>query len=299
MRRQNRTLQERIAKLASRQHGLVHREQLLRMELSPSAVDRRVRSGALLGEYPGVYFVGHRSTSIEAANMAAVMACGRASVLYERAVGHLHGLPRQTPPEPRVIAPTERRIPGIQTRRTRSLDPRDTTRVQGIPVTTVARTLVDLAAVLSEDELAAACHEAGVRHHTTPREVEKALVRHPTAQGAGTLRRVLSGEVRVTLSVLEKRFLLQLRDAGLPLPLTNKPAGGRRVDCRWPEHRLTVELDSYRFHGTRLAWERDRRRERDAYARGDAFRRFTYGDVFSHPRQMLAELRSLLVKRPE
>jgi hypothetical protein len=67
------------------------------------------------------------------------------------------------------------------------------------------------------------------------------------------------------------------------------------VDCRWPEHRLTVELDSYRFHASRHAWENDRRREREAYARGDQFRRYTYGDVFELPKTVLTELTPLLV----
>ena len=84
-----------------------------------------------------------------------------------------------------------------------------------------------------------------------------------------------AGEVRVTLSALERRFLARLKAAGLPLPETNRPAGGRRVDCRWPAHRLTVELDSYRYHRSRHAWEQDRRREREARARGDEFRRYT------------------------
>ena len=99
------------------------------------------------------------------------------------------------------------------------------------------------------------------------------------------------------------------QQAGAPLPVptkggrhrccpqTNRPAGGRRVDCRWPEHRLTVELDSYRYHHSRHAWEQDRRREREARARGDEFRRYTYGDVFEHPAAMLAELRKLLPVR--
>ena len=98
----------------------------------------------------------------------------------------------------------------------------------------------------------------------------------------------------VTLSRLESRFLERLRDAGLVLPKTNRPAGGRRVDCRWPEQRLTVELDSYRYHHSRHAWEQDRRREREARARGDEFRRYTYGDVFEHPEFMLTELRALV-----
>ncbi len=124
------------------------------------------------------------------------------------------------------------------------------------------------------------------------------LARKPTARGAGNLRQVLGGEVKVTLSALERRFLSLIASAGLPAPVTNKPAEGRRVDCRWPVHRLTVELDSYRFHSSRHAWERDRRREREAYARGDDFRRYTYGDVVEQPRQMLTELAALLDKRP-
>ena len=75
-------------------------------------------------------------------------------------------------------------------------------------------------------------------------------------------------------------------------------AGGRRVDCRWPRHRLTVELDGYRFHNSRYSWEQDRRREREARARGDDFRRYTYGDVLENQAPMLAELRSALTKNP-
>ena len=98
----------------------------------------------------------------------------------------------------------------------------------------------------------------------------------------------------MTLSKLEALFLDLLRDNGLPLPITNRPAGGRRVDCRWPAHRLTVELDGYRFHNSRHSWEQDRRREREARARGDDFRRYTYGDVMENATLMLAELRPLL-----
>jgi very-short-patch-repair endonuclease len=167
---------------------------------------------------------------------------------------------------------------------------------QGIPVTTVPRTLVDLAAVLGSEDLARACHEAGVRHGTRPPLVEVVLARLPNAPGAPKLREILRGDVRVTLSKLEARFLTRLRDGGLPLPETNRPAGGRRVDCRWPEQQLTIELDGYRYHHSRHAWEQDRRREREAHARGDDFRRYTYGDVFEDPKLMLAELHELLLR---
>jgi very-short-patch-repair endonuclease len=83
----------------------------------------------------------------------------------------------------------------------------------------------------------------------------------------------------------------------LALPRTNRAVGGRRVDCGWPEQRLTLELDGYRYHNSRHAWERDGRREREARAKGDEFRRYTYGDVFEDPRLMLRDLAELLPRR--
>jgi hypothetical protein len=133
-----------------------------------------------------------------------------------------------------------------------------------------------------------------VRYGTTPRDVEAMLTRYPRSRGAAALRRVMSGETKVSLSRLESRFLRRLRDEGLPLPETNRPATGRRVDCRWTEQRLTIELDSYRYHSSRHAWEQDRRREREARLRGDEFRRFTWADVAESPGYMVAELRRLL-----
>lgn len=226
--------------------------------------------------------------------MAAVLACGGGALLSGRAAAHLLSLLKGPAPPPEVTAPTERRVEGVRTRRSRRMDFRDAMVWRAIPVTTVARTLVDLAAVLELDVLARACHEAGVRHGTRPAAIEVVLARRPGAPGVAKLRRILRGDVPVTLSRLESRFLGRLREAGLPLPQTNRPAGGRRVDCRWIEPPLTVELDGYRYHHSRHAWEQDRRREREARARGDEFRRFTYGDVFEDPRLMVAELRALL-----
>jgi hypothetical protein len=137
-----------------------------------------------------------------------------------------------------------------------------------------------------------------VLHGTTPSEVEEVLACRPGSPGAGKLRRILHGETHITLSALERRFLRVLKAARLPIPDTNQHIGGRYVDCRWPAHRLTVELDSYRFHRSRHAWEQDRRREREARARGDEFRRYTYGDVYEDQRFMLTELRALLRLKP-
>ena len=286
---QGRTAEQELARLARASHGVVSREQLLAAGLTARQVDRRLEKGALLREYPGVYRVGHRAPSAEARYLAAVWACGRGAVLSGLAAGHLLGIIPTPPSLPEVTAPTKRRVPGITTHRSRTGI--EAMIWRGIPVTTPARTLVDLASVLAAPDLARACHEAGIRYRTAPGEVEAILGRR---RGARNLRRILRGDEHVSLSALESRFLALLRDAGLPLPVTNRPAGGRRVDCRWRDRRVTVELDGYRYHSSRHAWETDRRREREAYTRGDDFRRYTYGDVFEQPGPMLRELRSIL-----
>jgi hypothetical protein len=288
------TVEQELARLAGPRHGVVTRALLVEAGLTAEEIKQRVRRGALLRVHRGVYRVGHRAPTVEATYLAAVLACGEGALLCGRAAGHLLGVLRKPPRSPEVMAPARRRVPGVRTQRTNRLDATDATTCRGIPVTTVARTLVDLAAELPAPELARSCHEAGVRHGTTPMQVEAVLARRPNSRGAGKLREIIRGDVHVTLSKLESRFLALLRDAGLVLPQTNRAAGGRRVDCRWHEQRLTVELDSYRYHQSRHAWEQDRRREREAHARGDELRRYTYGDVFEHPRLMLAELRLLL-----
>jgi Transcriptional regulator, AbiEi antitoxin len=295
MRPLGRTVEEELARIAGAAHGVVTRTQLLRAGVTVDEIRWRVRTGSLLREHRGVYRVGHRAPTIEATYLAAVLAAGEGAVLSGRAAAYLLGLVRSGPPPAEVTAPTQRRIEGVRVHRSRVLDARDATIVRGIPVTTVARSLVDLAAELSIDALARACHEAGVRYGTTPRAVEEVLAGRPTSPGAKKLRRIIHGDVHVTLSRLEARFLELLCELGLPLPVTNRPAGGRRVDCRWPAHQLTVELDGYRFHNSRYSWEQDRRREREARAGGDEFRRYSYGDVTEHPQLMLAELRSVLL----
>jgi hypothetical protein len=281
---QNRT-DETIARLASRWHGVVTRQRLLAAGISRHEIASRVERGSLIVVYPGVYRVGHRAPSVEATYMAAVLACSEGAQLMGRAAAHLYGLIKGEPPPPVVRTRTERRIDGIETHRARRNTPRGT-EWRGIPITTVPATLVDIAPSMPVNDLARACHEAQVRFPIHPAAFPPRL---PT-----NLRAILHGDIPVTLSELEATFLDILRAENPPLPITNRPAGTKRVDCRWPDHHFTVELDSYRFHHTRHAWEQDRKREREAHARGDQHRRYTYGDVFEDPHQMLRELHELL-----
>lgn len=254
----------------------------------------RLARGALITMHPGVYRVGHAAPSVLATYVAAVLACGDGAALARFAAAHLHRLQKFPPSVITVLTPTERQVRGVSTIRSRVLGGKEVVVVRGIRVTTVARTLVDLAPVLPPADYARLCHEAGIRHKTTPRHVQKILDRHPKSPGIAQIRRVMSGEEKVTLSQLEARFLELLRTKALPLPVTNRARDGRRLDCRWADRRLSVELDSFAFHNSRHSWEQDRLREREAYERGDDFRRYTWGDVTEDPRRMLRELRALL-----
>src|SRR3954468_12479024 len=290
----SRTPEQIAAEIATRQWGNVTRAQLLAAGIKRGAIDRRVERGLLIHEHGGVYRVGHTAPSTEATYMAAVLAGREGALLCSRAAAHLMRLLTGSPPPPEVIAPKERHIEGVKSRHERHIDPRDRAVWQGIPTTTVARTLVDLAAELPEHALGRAVHQASVLHRTEPEDIEAVLARRPRSKGAATLRRILRGDAKVALSKLERRFLQILEQHDLELPETNKRVGGRYVDCRWPGRRLTVELDSYRYHSSRHAWEQDRKRERQARARGDDFRRFTWDDIAGDVRSLIRELRPVI-----
>lgn len=238
----------------------------------------------------GVYAVGHVAPSVLGDYFAAVLAGSRGAKLSHAPAAHLFKLTRaRRPPVPEITVPTlhHRRRPGIVIHRVKALHPHDTTEHEGIPITSVPRVLLDLAPRLAPPDLARACHEAWIHHRTTPTHVEACIARNPNKPGIAKLRQALGADV--TLSDLEDAFLILLAQHGLPLPRTNIGRHGDKVDCYWPEHGLTVELLSYRFHATRDGFERDvaRRRRSEHIA-------FTWGDVFERPTATAAELRQLL-----
>jgi predicted transcriptional regulator of viral defense system len=286
-----RTVERVIARLAHGSHGVVTRVELLAAGVSEDEIDERLASGALIPVHRGVYRVGHRAPSLLATYMAAVKACGKGALICGLAAAYLYGLIKWAPQEPEVTAPTERQVEGVTTHRARAgIDKRDVARHRGIPVTSVARTLVDIAGRLGDEALARACHEAAVKHGLKPHQVEAVLKRRPKTKGAKRLRAILTGDTPTELSKLESAFIALLRAEGLPLPKTNERVGSHRVDCRWPQLKLTVELDSYAFHNSRYAWQQDRKRDREARQRGDRIVRYTWADL----EDAVDELRRLL-----
>jgi putative AbiEi antitoxin of type IV toxin-antitoxin system len=276
-------------RIADGQHGRVAWGQLVAAGVDAEQIKRWLADGRLRRVHHGVYAVGHEAPSVDGDYMAAVLACGESAVLSHRPAAHKLRLIPASPPPPEVTVPTTagRRRPGIVVHRVKTLAPLDTSTLDGIPIATVPRILLDLAPSISATDLARACHEAWVRHRTGPDHVEACIARNPRKKGAAKLRRALGADV--TLSALEARFVALLRRHGLPLPRTNVDRGGDKVDCHWPRHDLTVELLSYRFHATRRAFETDvaRRRRSNHVA-------YTYGDVFDRAAATAAELRRRL-----
>ena len=178
--------------LDGRQHGVVSRAQLHELGFTKYAVRRRVQSKRLLRLYPGVYAVGHDALTLDARRLAAVLACGPGALLSHQAAGAAQHLLPSSPQFDVTARHARTKREGIVLHRSRLIHPDDRSNVRGIPVTNVARTLVDLADVLSEERLAGAVHEAEVRRAFDLGAVEAALARLPGRKGRHKLRRVLA-----------------------------------------------------------------------------------------------------------
>ena len=274
-------------------HGRVARRQLLAAGIESKLIDRWVADGLLLVIHRGVYAVGHAAPSTLGDYAAAVLAGGGHAILsHAPAVHVMRLLPSRAPvqaPAPEITVPgaTHRARPGIVIHRVATLHDLDHTPYAGIPMTTVPRTLLDIAPRLGPTQLARACHEAWVRHETTPRSIEACIERNPGKPGTAKLRAALGADA--TLSKLEDGFVALLRAHGVAPPRTNIDVRGDKVDCHWTDRGLTVELLSYRFHASRRAFEADVARRRRSHHLA-----FTWGDVFERPAQTIEELRIAL-----
>ncbi len=290
------TVERRLGRIASRQHGVVTRAEALAAGVSANQVEGRIQSGALTKVHRGVYRLGHRAPDPLASYVAAVRACGDGSAVSGMAGAHLLGLLRATPPKIEIAAPSARSVPGLIVHRARRV-PLELTAVEGIPVTTPPWTLLDIASRLDEETLGSACHEAWHRYRCGLPAVTQLAERRGRPPGSTRLLRMLGGDDPLLLSRLERRYLSLLRADRLELPRTNRRVGNHRVDCWWPHLRLVVELDSYTFHGSRRSWEADRRRDREARRLGIELIRYTWGDVFETPDEVRAEMRARLPRR--
>lgn len=263
-----------IAKIASRQHGVVSIEQLAVAGIHRSGVARRVQAGRLHRIHRGVYAVGHRGLGNEGRWMAAVLACGEGAALSHRSAAELWGLLPPTQGAVDVVVPGSggrRKRQGLCLHRAPSLQKDATTIRHGIAVTTPARTLADLKRAASASEFRPAVRQADVLGY-----------------GLGGV------EVDCTRSELEYMFLRLCRRHRLPAPEVNVRVGPFTVDFLWRAQRLVVETDGYRHHRGAIAFEQDHARELELARRGYSVRRFTYRQITAEASAIAAAIRAFL-----
>ena len=297
----------RVALLAGRQHGVGTASQLLGLGLTHRMIDRRVAAGRLHRIHHGVYAVGHANLTPEARWMAATLACGPDAVLSHRSAAALLGIRDAAGSRIEVSSPRRvgRSRAGILVHSGESLTPAEVAKVRGIPCTTVARTIVDLAAVLDQTGLEYATHRAQLRPWSLDlAEIATLLERFPGGRGVARLRSLLGRPAGLSDSAaksrLERAFLRLCRRASLPAPRVNAwiplpiPAGGLEVDFTWPDRKLAVETDSSSLHGTARARRNDAARDRALMLAGWRVARYTWWDVTVEPTRVAAEVRDLL-----
>jgi hypothetical protein len=269
--------------VAGRQHGLITSAQLNEAGLSRAGVSKRAAKGRLHRIHRGVYAVGHTRLSQEGRWMAAVLAAGDGAVLSHLAAAKLWNIWRRRVDGIDVTAPHRHQLPTSEVRPhySRRLDAKDTTTRNGIPVTTVARLLVDLTDELNPYQLANVIHEAAFRNLYDARATEAAMARAngrhnlPSLQAA--VRAHAAGSAG-TKSDLEDRFLQLALELGHAEPLVNTKIGPHEVDFYWPELNLTVEIDGPGHTRPRTRAE-DEARDRFLKAKGIETIRFTATDL--------------------
>lgn len=264
------------------------------------AIQHRVEAGRLHRRYRGVYSVGHRRLTVKGQRMAAVLACGPDAVLsHKNAIAHAElRPPRDGPIDVTVPGRTRKGQPGICVHSVRSLDPRDRRILDGIPVTSVERALLDYAEQVDNQELRHALDESERRGLITRASIEAMLARNPGRKGATPLRAELDKMLGVdppwTQSELQRAMLALIRENGLPEPKTEVPLGAYRVDLYWPEHRLALELDGYEFHKGRKVFRSDRRKDGKLKIKGIDVFRVTEDRIRYEPDELLGDVTALL-----
>jgi very-short-patch-repair endonuclease len=262
-----------VAELAARQHGVVAAWQLYELGLTRWMVARWCRSGRLVRLYPGVYAFGHAALTLSGRRMAWALAAGPDADLSHRTAGATHGVFVDHGMKIHVTTPRQggRGLAGFVVHE-RRLHPDDRTEIDGIPMTTLERTLIDIAATEHPDRLAKAFERAEELNMLDLVKIRAACDRNRGQRGVGRVRALVEiyepKDPRLIRSRFEKGMLRLLEEQRFPRPLVNLGLHGWEADLYWPEHNRVVELDGWQGHRTKAAFERDHQRDLDLEARG-------------------------------
>jgi very-short-patch-repair endonuclease len=296
MREKRRTGHHQLAELAAAQHGVVAARQLRRLGYSENLISAEARRGRLQRVHRGVYAVGHTDLSWEGRCMAAVLACAPAVASHWTAAWFL-GLALYRPSSFDLTAPTRR---GHRRREFfvhyAPLAAEDVTDAGGIPITSLERTHLDIAARWP-GSVPALLERSEESKRFDLRRFESLLARTSGHSGHGPLTkalRVYRPELAVLRSNLERDFRTLLRATSLPLPSHNVFVGRYELDCYWERERFCVELDTYGTHGSRRSFEADRKRQRELRRLGIEVERVTDLQLEHEPEEVLAAVAAAL-----
>jgi very-short-patch-repair endonuclease len=294
-----------LSRLAGRQHGVVGRWQLIELGFSRDGIKAGLARGLLHGIHRGVYAVGHDSLTVEGRWMAATLAFGPGSVLSHRSAAQLWRLLPRSSIAPEVTRPRHASGRPRLVVHQSPLPTDEVLLVEGIPVSSVPRTLFDLARTRPAREVERAWNEMQVRELTDPLSVPDLLERHPGQPGSLLLAHLASGEQRsigITRYELEEAFLALIDRYELPRPRMNAHLAIRdrffEVDCLWEDRKIAVELDGAAVHGTSRAFHRDRERDRILEAERWRTPRVTWEHIRDTPDDVAHDLRLILTPYP-
>lgn len=290
-----------MAALAKRQHGVVSIRQLQGpLGYAHAAVSRATAAGRLHHLHRGVYAVGHTDLSLQGHCLAAVLACGPRALLSHYSAAWLWGLSLTQPIPIHVTSPSPRsRRPSIRLHRASTLIAADRSLQENIPVTSVARTLLDQAALVDERRLRKLLKRSEERKLFDLAAVHDVLERNRGHGGNKPLRRALTlyEPPPFTRSDFELGFYEAVLADGLPEPRVNFNVAGMELDLYWPDHRFAVELDLFETHGTRESFEEDRIRREELLLHGVEAINITQPRFAREPDAVLSRLRALLAER--
>lgn len=287
-----------VGALAGRQHGVVSRAQLMGAGLSARVIQAALAAGRLRPLLRGVYAVGHAVVSPNGWCQAALLVCGEEAALGDRTACQLWSLRRGETFPLSVIVPSDRgrKHDRIQIRRSR-LHPSEWMLLDGLRITTPARTIVGMATELGPRQMRHLVERAQDLRRFNARDIRAILERHPRHPGRRRLLHLvtlLEPDGDGARSHLERLFLRLVREAGLPKPEMNPWIEGRERDFVWREQRLVLEVDGYAYHSSPAAIRRDKARDRELTAALWRPARFTYEEVAFEPAATAAEMRRLL-----
>jgi hypothetical protein len=290
-----------LARLADSQYGVVSIHQLTGpLGYSHSAIDRALRAGRLHRLHRGVYAVGRAWVPLHGRCLGAVLACGSGALLSHHSAAWLWGLTKTSPRPVHVTTPVPRKArPLLRIHHSRVLAIEDCASREDIPVTSLPRTLLDLATVVRFERLQRMLERSEERRLFDLGPTELLLDRTRGHLGWGRLRRAIAlyAPPPFTRSQFERKFFEAVVEAGLPRPATNFAEAGFELDVYWPEYRFAVELDVYATHGSHAAFERDRLRQEDLKLARIEMTRVTDVRFSREPRAVLARVSQLLDDR--